>query len=814
MDLIAEQHRMEVAADDAATTQAIRDHAEIIAKGDIDKLPRGKALIGRMFADVQKSIEAEQAKVIRGVGGKVRGWLRKIPSDVAAVIALRCTMTYILQSTMRHKEASPATMQRISVGIGRAWVSEIQVRQAEAVSPAYYDAAIKSLSRANINSPMHIRKTLARVVKNVLDGQYDAELSDTDLLHLGKHGLQACMDAGLVEISRTTSNRGHLVQYVIPDNIMTFLSDSKEMQRMVTPQDCIMIVPPIPWEATTGGGYLTERRQLKFPLLQTKRRVRRHMQKAYRQRCSRDEMPQVYAYANYLQSIPYRMNPEVYAHVRRVWDAGGGALKMVTQNPPPKPEFPLPEKWAKANGTESELELFRSWKRRTTNWHEERLKHKSLVWEMGSFVKNVKRYSEHDAYFPVFLDGRGRLYYRGTPNPQGSDAAKAVIQFAHKKPLGSRGVHWLRVHIANCFGFDKVKFDQRAAWTIEHWDELVAGLECPEHSALYQQADSPFCAIAAAMELHSAMRSGNPETFCSGLPVHMDATCSGLQHFSAMLRDEVGGGFVNLTAGGAQKADIYRRVAELAVLQVQRDAAGGNEYAQTWLDIGVSRDMAKSPVMTYVYGATLTSVSDGIEGKLEDLGWKSPGISTAKMAGYMAKLMFRAIEDTVPAAAAAMRYLRGLARQMDRKAPIQWSTPIGMFVNHDYPDEEMVRVAVRSCGISLAVMYQQLETTKALRMQNAIAPNFVHSLDGAHLGFTALRMQALGLEMVCIHDSFGTHPCDVDEMHKQIREAFIHLYTCKDHLNDLAEQLGLDVTYSGKGSLDLASVRDSEFFFC
>jgi DNA-directed RNA polymerase len=814
VDLIAEQQRMEIAADDAASAQAIRDHAEIIAKGDIDKLPRGKALIGRMFSDVRASLEAEQSKVIRGVGGKVRGWLRMIPADVAAVIALRCTMTLILQSTMRHSEASPATIQRISVAIGRAWVAEVQVSQAADISPAYYDAALKSLSKANISSPAHVKRTLARVVKNVMSGQYDMELSDTDLLQLGKHGLQACMDAGLVELERSSNSRGHLVQYTIPANILAFLSDSAEMQRMVTPMDCIMIVPPIPWEGTTGGGYLTERRQLKFPLLQTKRRVRRGMQRTYRQRCSREEMPQVYEYANYLQSIPYRMNPEVYAHVQRVWSEGGGALGMVTLQPPPKPEFPMPEGWDKATGTEAELEMFRAWKRRTTNWHEARLEHKSHVWEMSSFVKNVNRYSKHDAYFPVFLDGRGRLYYRGTPNPQGSDAAKAVIQFARKKPLGPRGVHWLQVHIANCFGFDKVRFKDRAAWTQQHWDELQQGLERPEHSALYQQADSPFCAIAAAIELRNAFASGNPATYCTGLAVHMDATCSGLQHFSAMLRDEVGGAYVNLTAGGEVKADIYRRVAELALLQAQRDAAGGNEYAKYWLDIGVSRDMAKAPVMTYVYGATLTSVTDGIEGKLDELGWKMPGVSMAKMAGYMAKLMFRAIEDTVPSAAAAMRWLRALTRQMDRKAPIQWNTPIGMFVNHDYPDETVKRVAVRSCGMQYVVMYEQLDTTKPIRMQNAIAPNFVHSLDGAHLGFTALRMRDLGLDMVCIHDSFGTHPGDVDEMHKQIRLAFVHLYTCKDHLNDLAEQLGLDVTYSGEGKLDLSDVVNSEFFFC
>ncbi|QJD54801.1 putative RNA polymerase [Pseudomonas phage MR6] len=809
---------MEVAADDEAATQAIREHAEIIAKGDIDKLPRGKVLIGRMFSDVRASIEAEQAKVIRGVGGKVRGWLRKIPADVASVIALRCTLMMCMQVMEQHagnKRHSPATMQRIATTIGREWVREIQVRQAAEVSPAYYQSAVDSLSKANISSPAHVKRTLARVVKNVLDGTYDIELADSELLHLGKHGLQACVDAGLVELVRSTSPMGKAAEFVISAQVAAFLLDSTDVQRMATPADCIMITPPIPWEATAGGGYLTERRQLRYPLLHTgKRRVRPTLRKQYRTQCSAAEMPQVYRYVNYLQSIPYRMNAEVYAHVRRIWSAGGGALHMTRLEPPAKPEFPFATGWAKERATEAELETFRRWKRHMTQWHEQRLVHRSLVWEMASFVKNVARYSKHDAYFPVFLDGRGRLYYRGTPNPQGSDAAKAVIQFARKKPLGPRGAYWLKVHIANCFGFDKLGFDARAAWTDQHWDELQQGLELPEESNLYQQADSPFCAIAAAIELRGAYRSGNPETFCSGLAVHMDATCSGLQHFSAMLQDEVGGAYVNLTPGAEQKADIYRRVAELAMLQVHRDAEGGNEYAQQWLTVGVSRDMAKGPVMTYVYGATLSSVADGLEDRLDAAGWRCEGMSMQRMSAYMAKLLFAAIADTVPAAAAAMRWLKELVRKTPRDKPIQFTTPIGMFVNHDYPDEEMERIAVRSCGMQYIVMYKQLETTKPLRMQNAIAPNFVHSLDGAHLGYTALRMEAHGLDMVCIHDSFGTHPGDVDVMHTHIREAFIHLYTCKDHLNDLAEQLGLDVTYIGTGKLDLTKVRESEFFFC
>jgi DNA-directed RNA polymerase len=99
-------------------------------------------------------------------------------------------------------------------------------------------------------------------------------------------------------------------------------------------------------------------------------------------------------------------------------------------------------------------------------------------------------------------------------------------------------------------------------------------------------------------------------------------------------------------------------------------------------------------------------------------------------------------------------------------------------------------------------------------MQNAIAPNFVHALDASHLTLTALDMKSKALQMVGIHDSFGTHPCDVDEMHRSIREKFIHLYSDRHILSSFLFDVGVHGEAPLMGSLDLSGVRTSEFFFC
>lgn len=220
--------------------------------------------------------------------------------------------------------------------------------------------------------------------------------------------------------------------------------------------------------------------------------------------------------------------------------------------------------------------------------------------------------------------------------------------------------------------------------------------------------------------------------------------------------------------------------------------------------------------MTYVYGATLKGTAEFIE-QYVDGEWKIQWPDENKSfqyAMYAARKLFQGIAATVPAAASAMQWLRDVAKQQPNGQRMQWRTPTGFIVQHDYQDYRDVKIQVKSCGVSHMMVRELIDGTKAHSMQNAIAPNFVHAMDGSHLTLTALAMQKRDLDIVAIHDSFGTHPCDVASMHECIRESFVELY---DSRNILGEFLW-DVKGVGeqpmRGTLDLKAVRDSEFFFC
>ena len=74
------------------------------------------------------------------------------------------------------------------------------------------------------------------------------------------------------------------------------------------------------------------------------------------------------------------------------------------------------------------------------------------------------------------------------------------------------------------------------------------------------EADYPWQALGAAKEIYAAIRhEGGIETYMTGLPVHQDGSCNGLQHYAALGRDYDGAVAVNLIPSDKPQ-DVYSRV--------------------------------------------------------------------------------------------------------------------------------------------------------------------------------------------------------------------------------------------------------------
>jgi len=403
-------------------------------------------------------------------------------------------------------------------------------------------------------------------------------------------------------------------------------------------------------------------------------------------------------------------------------------------------------------------------------------------------------------------------------NPQGNDSVKGCLDFAEAKPLGERGLFWLKVHIANCAGYDKHLPELKAAWVDQHMEPLLDFFNNPMDVDA-PEPETAFTLYRALLAYTEAMALPDPTKYMCSVPVAMDATCSGLQHFSALFLDPVGGKYTNLSyEGGDQKQDIYTYVGYL-----------GDKYKSTftkdvviqdyWKDKPITRGMAKRPVMTYVYASTLKSTMDyvgmdmlaaGAEPVRDDAGDILYSIN--KLAAPVGKALRKAVEDTVPAAASGMAFLQNVVKASAE--PVSWITPVGMPVVNWSEKRVQKNVKLSSMGRSVALFSMHTGQYHKRKATTGISPNYIHSMDSAHL---TKVLASTDINILPIHDSFGTHPCDVDELHKVLRSTFVELYS-EDHMSKLLTSIvmqdGHDVEVPPKGNLNLQDVINSPFMFC
>jgi DNA-directed RNA polymerase len=104
------------------------------------------------------------------------------------------------------------------------------------------------------------------------------------------------------------------------------------------------------------------------------------------------------------------------------------------------------------------------------------------------------------------------------------------------------------------------------------------------------------------------------------------------------------------------------------------------------------------------------------------------------------------------------------------------------------------------------------------RQKSAFAPNYVHSLDATHMMMTATACRKKGLAFAGVHDSYWTHPGDVEQMNDILREKFIELHSAPLLENLLAEfrEKYPDLDFPAvpsRGEFDVQSVRHAPYFF-
>ncbi|KAI0469497.1 DNA-directed RNA polymerase [Xylaria cf. heliscus] len=717
----------------------------------------------------------------------------------------------------------------------------------------------------NINSQPSSKEPTAQQASHIVEAPSYDSTSWPPLIKakVGAQLLAALLDTAKIKVVRQHPETKQLVSQMQPALAHTTVHRKGKKVGMIMPNRMLvtmmkreprgdylarhlpMLVEPEPWTKFNRGGFL------EFPSQLVRVKNGETDQRIYAEAAiERGDLDQVSKGLDVLGRTAWRINRPVFDVMLEAWNTG----EEIANIPPLNPNIPVPEE---PDVSEDPL-VRREWLKRVKLAENEKSGLHSERCFMNFQLDIARAFRDQTFYFPHNMDFRGRAYpIPAYLNHMGADHVRGLLRFATGRELGETGLRWLKVQLANVFGFDKASLEEREAFATDHIKEMNDSVANPlTGQRWWLQAEDPWQCLAACFELKAALDSPDPTKYVSHLPVHQDGTCNGLQHYAALGGDRWGAQQVNLLPG-ERPADVYSAVADLVKARIAEDIAGDNFLAKA-VDGKITRKVVKQTVMTNVYGVTFIGAKAQV---LKQINAAYPNIETETkipapvLASYIATKIFEALSTMFRGAhdiqywlgecagrvcrAITPEQLQRIANQNSTspaprrnttssgykktslsslvkpkqsstaamealadqfRSTIVWTTPLRMPIVQPYrkSGNRVIPTCLQDLTLQIPDRSDPVNRRKQLQ---AFPPNFIHSLDASHMLLSALECDELGLSFAAVHDSFWTHAADVDVMNRVLRDAFVRI-----HGEDVIGRLASEFEARYKGSLYLAKV--------
>lgn len=795
-------------------------------KGQLEQLRPHRTLVKSMIDDVAKDLEEwlDTTSTRRGVKPICLEPLKLLPPETAALVALT--------SIFRKVGIKHRTVTAIAQEIGTRIEHEARCLAWADQDPDSWNKLTAIYAARGSDSAHQRRSRTAIFNRHILDKidfepwnkemrrRVGLQMLDCVIRATGRFYITQEVDKSTILYDRKKGSKAAAAKFalvLVPDaQMMRWIDNALADELVYWPVYMPTKIPPKPWTGPRDGGYWTPFVPTPF-LIRFRASHETQHQKAIEEYEALD-MPEVYEGLNFIQDTRWKINKPVLEVMQQFWDndtALAGIPRRSAEMVPQRPD-----------NYEEDPEAYKEWAREAGKINTENAKRISRylsaknVIHAGDILKDDPGF-----YFPHMLDFRSRMYpIPSEISPQGNDMHRGLLTFADAKPVDEEGAKWLAIEVASRFGIDKTSMNDRLDWVHERRDLWRAIADDPTGNRQWAEQKDAWQALAAVLELDGYMREGNG--FMSSLPVKVDGSCNGIQHLSAMVRDEVGGAAVNLTEGD-QPRDIYQEVAD--VLWEKMLTKRDDPYIAQWVSglgpEGAPRSLTKRPVMILPYGGTKMAYMKYIRKWLvEEDGHE--GIfradQRAHASGALMKVLWPVVEEKCRRAKSVMKWLQDVASVAASSGlPIYWRTPAGFVVRHFYGTMATSRVETMIDGQRIQLRVWDATTKLDHKAQSkGIAPNFTHSLDASSLLSTAVMAKDNGItHMTAIHDAYGTHASDMWTLYSCIREGFIrtHQEPVLEQFLAAAKEVRPDVENWPKlpefGTLDIEEVRYSDYFF-
>lgn len=868
---LQEQLKLEHESKDFAAKVLRATYEQAVLNSTAGETKIGSKLMEHVFSDCYtnvKNVLFPQKK--RGVVPKYQGVVNQLKSlyegDEDTLIKMSVTsilnvlIGFVLHNSDDTFVVFDTAMDKLVVNYKEEIISYQYLKQATRQDAAFFEDGLKHRLR-NDFKVQYARRAYK-------DMGFTPDTMDTDNLYKLVTVLLEAVIKGSgyfeykVEVKHTDGNKRPTKYLKAADWLVKAWAKSIDMMALNSFKFSPCVIPPKPWEGIKDGAYYG----VNAPFAQF---IRVNMSQhnafldQYIQKCEQLDLTWLFKCVNALQSTPFIINQRVLDTMVSIMENHGGLGGLPRTDETPKiPNLidPTPE----------ELEAH---KKRLVAYYKHERARVSKVLRTNISLGCAKKYSKYEKiYFPWNLDYRGRIYPMCPAlNPQGDDTQKALLLFADPTPLSSDdALKWFYIAGAGSAGLDKIPFDERIKWVLSNEDNILQSAASPLTYTWWNEVagdESPMCFLSFCFEferlrVYQAEHDGSAVGFKSGLPISFDGTCSGLQHFSMLLADEIGGKNVNLIPDETVH-DIYQVVADKVNVVLHRDVFTGTaddykkdkkgqyvldskgkkcivygtkELATEWLSYaqqkfgtdGIKRKVCKRSVMTLAYGSRKYGFSENLKSDIIkpwiDEHKDNPiFLSRSQSANYMAGLIWDAVTTTVVKAVEGMEWLKKIAGMIGKNGEaVAWTSPNGLPIqqNKFVPNIETCKMRFNGGFIRLYVPKEGTDIDTRGQSQ-AIAPNFIHSMDACHMQRVIMNQAEKGNNnFFMIHDSFGTDIEHAGDLFKAIRTELVNMY--KGH-NYLEEWLA-DVEYllpeekeipqmPTKGNLNLDDVVNSKYCF-
>ena len=815
MNLYSEQLRLEEDALYKSQLKIDNDFSKAIQQGRFDETFQGSSILKVFFHPLREKVEEAMTTPLKGHAHKNQKYLDYLCNgnyDILTYIGMQLILQRVTKANNSFKITTLSSHIIKQLKIVNA---ELLAKENNPKLMSYLGAEFRRASarRKRELIQKHLAEFMIKrsnTAEDIRAGAFLIDVFDKASLDFIVIHKQWVHKGGKVSHPTFYVSLGKSIMEVISKEIRVDISKGVYLP---------MVYPPRDWVNFNEGGYLS----LNFTFMKAKTR-------AHSSVCKTTDLSNAFRAINKLQKVGWRINTRIldiikYVYTNNLIDPSSPKElpRLYGELPTSKVldvydivgEFPYKKEYDPAKH-KKEYHLWNKKRESVKIGLDGEIGRRLLLIQAISRADVMKKYDVF--YYPYQLDYRGRVYpIPDFLNPQSKGYIKSLLEFSEGKVLDDRGLYWLKIHTANCYGLDKAPFEERVRWFEENRLSIIVTANDPMSKVSYwNEADSPYEFIACCLAYKDHIEGKEVH-----LPIQLDAVNSGTQVYSGLLRDKEGAEATCVI--GKDRADLYQIVADKVNEYLEKgeyekyvgfiDKTGKDRLVSTKIEADslrgkVTRSMVKRNTMTLSYSVTRQGMKDQnwdtmhtyqLEGK--DFWKGDPWV-----VNYLwTELTYKALEEIVKAARLGQDFFKQAVK--GNAEPALWHTPIyNIPVYQDFYRYKEHRV--KTVVGSLLIKHRTDKVNRA-KQGSSIAANFIHSIDATLLMYIADKISCnLGV----IHDCFLVHPNDGDEVRNLYKEGFVRimkldpLYQFK---KEVADEKDLEIPYVN--DLELDEVYDSEY---